>query len=208
MTTAKPPAKRARRQPAVDRRIPASAQGLDVKLRRLKGMLGQPLSLQKRDGKLHVVLVDRRRAAHPGQPPTPQVVYEELRTRLAVANHDQATRVMRHLVAAGDELRRGGWAGVGRLPARVLDKALVQAQMLASEGPSPAMSLLIDQLLLLKAAAELRAERLAQGPKAPVDHSLEVSEVTHQEFEEMERRWQGTVPLALTPTLTPTDGSE
>ena len=59
---AKPPTSRKKppAPPVEDRRAPESARGLDVSLRKLKGALGRPMALERRDGALHVVLVDRR----------------------------------------------------------------------------------------------------------------------------------------------------
>ena len=107
------------------------------------------------------------------------------------------SQVMRHLVYVHDELGRKGWPGVGALPAHVLAKALVQAEMLAGKRPSPTLSMLVDRLRLLQVEAELRAQRESDSADLRVGESLEVSEATHEEFEEMQRSWAGTPPPGL-----------
>lgn len=143
-----------------DRRAPASAKGLDVTLSRLKGALNRPLALQNREGRLHVVLVDRRRASRDASPSLDQI-RADLRTRLLVQQNEQAVQVLRPLVVVHEELRHRGWAAVGKLPADVLGKALEQALMLQSDDPSASLGLVIEQLRLFRAAAEVEADRQA-----------------------------------------------
>lgn len=146
-----------------DRRAPASAKGLDVTLRKLKGALGRPLALQNREGRLHVVLVDRRRAPRDA-PPSLDQIRADLRTRLLVQQHEKAVQVLRPLVVVHEELRNGEWAAVGKLPPEVVSKALQQALMLQREDPSPALGMVIERLRIFKAAAEVEADRLAPTP--------------------------------------------
>ena len=73
--------------------------------------------------------------------------------------------------------------------------ALVQVEMLVSDEPSRGLSYLTDRLRVIHVAAQLREERQARD-KAQA-RSLEVSEATHEEFEEMERSWVGTMPPGL-----------
>lgn len=198
--------KKHRKPPREDRRAPASAKGLDVTLRRIKGMLGRPVRLQRRDGHLHVVLVDRRKARPVGEPPSMDQLRADLRTRLFVQRDSDALRVMRHLAQVHDELGRKGWPGVAKLPLRVLSKALVQAQMLASEDYSPALGVVIEQLRMLQTAAELQAERRAQAQAG--EPELEVSEVSHLEYEAMQHNWLDTVSPEPVPGPGPGPGPE
>lgn len=162
-------------------------------------MLGRPLGLQRRDGKLHVVLVDRRRPTSASHAPTLTQLRTELRERLLAHSDEQAAQVMRHLVFVHDTLRRKGWPGVELLPARVLGFALAQTQMLTSEQASPTLSWLIERLHILKVAGELREERLAQARGESNRVHLEVSESTPEAFEEVERSWVGTIPPGQLP---------
>ncbi len=153
--------------PEDDRRAPAGAKGLRVSLRRLKGALGRPLTLRKVNGRLHIVLVDRRTALREAQPSLDQI-RSDLRTRLVVLPTEQAVRVLHPLVQVHDELVSAGWEGVGRLPNTVIRKALEQALMLQQDDPSAALGLAIGQLRLFKAAAEVRADRQAPASKLDV----------------------------------------
>jgi hypothetical protein len=159
-TPTKPRRSRRARSPSPenDRRAPASAKGLDVTLRRLKGALGRPLSLRNIDGRLHIVLVDRRSAPREA-PPSVDQIRADLRTRLVVQPNEQAVRVLHPLVQVHDELSSAGWEGVGKLPDTVICKALEQALMLQQDDPSAALGLVIGRLRLFKAAAEVEADR-------------------------------------------------
>lgn len=158
-------ARRARNQAIEnDRRAPASARGLDVTLRKLRGALGRPLALQSRQGRLHVVLVDRRRAPRDA-PLSLEQIRADLRTRLIVQQHELAVQVLRPLVQVHEELGNGGWDAAGKLPAAVLGKALQQALMLQREDPSAALGTVIERLRIFKAAAEVEADRLAPTPQ-------------------------------------------
>ena len=122
----------------------------------------------------------------------------ELGARLLV--HDPATQVVRHLFIVHDELRNGGWPAVEALPAAVIGRAVVEAEILASDEPSPLLATIIDALRRIKASADAIATRKAHDaleaeweiPKVP-----EVSDTNFDEYELMERSWAGTVPSGL-----------
>ena len=197
MSTSPPTRKESRRTPVKDRRSGSGVKGTTGSLRRLKGLLGRPLGLERRDGRLHVVLVDRRRASPDDQSLSLPQLRAELRARLLAQGHDQTAHVMRHLVFVHDELGRKGWTGIEALPSQVLGKALVQAEMLASEEPSPSLAMLVERLRSLKLAADLREERKSRSKDLEAGGRIEVSSSTYEEFEAMERSWGGTLPLAL-----------
>lgn len=178
----------------VERRAPRPMPG---SLRWLKGLLARPLGFERRGLQLHLVLVDRRRPPVVERPMTLRELRAELRSRLVAHENEHTAKMMRHLVFVHDELGRKGWPGVAALPPRVLRKARVQAEMLLSEEPSRAISSLIEQLRPLQVAAELRDERKA-GAATEMDSRVEVSEASHEEYEEMERSWVGTLPPDLT----------
>jgi hypothetical protein len=181
--------------PIKDRRAAPAAKGAVGFLHRLKGVLARPIRLQRRDGRLRLVLVDRRQARPVDGPPSLSVSRDELRALLMLHGNEQATGVMRHLVLVHDELGRRGWPGVQALPGQVLNMALVQAEMLASDEPTEALTMIIDHLRIAKVAAELREEQAARPPPLATGAPLEVSEVPRDEYDELARDdWVDTSP--------------
>ena len=119
----------------------------------------------------------------------------EIGARLLI--HDPATQPVRHLFILHDELRNGGWERVEKLPLKVIDRALTEAEILDGSEPSPLLTTIVAELREQKAAAEARAAREAaeggwEAPKVP-----EVSDSDFAEWEQMERSWAGTVPAGL-----------
>jgi hypothetical protein len=165
---------------------------------RLQSMLGRPLRLERRGGHLHVVLVDRRCPSRTDPAVAMTLLRTELSDLLLAHQHDHAAQVMRHLVAVHDELGRRGWAGVGSFPARVLRMALTQAEMLASEEDSPMLVEVVDRLRACHVAAGLREERVAGIDLRLTDDEPVVTEVTQEEFDDMQRGWIDTVSSVLT----------
>ena len=81
----------------------------------------------------------------------PEVV--ELRDELSalLLDLDEGHAVTwRHLVVVHDELGARGWPGVEALPARVLRKARIQAEMLASREPSQLLADFVERLQLVE----------------------------------------------------------
>lgn len=194
MSESPPTRKQHRKAPVTERRAPRPVPG---SLRWLKSLLARPIGFERRGLQLHVVLVDRRRKPTVERPLSLPQLRDELRARLIAHEHEHASKMMRHLVFVHDELGRKGWPGVGALPARVLSKARVQAEILRSEESSAALVTLIDHLRPLQVAAELREERKTGDITADKDSRVEVTEATQEEYEEMERSWVGTLPPDL-----------
>jgi len=186
--------KASRNKPAKDRR--AAQEGRDA-LRWLKGLMARPIVLERRGRGVHLVLIDRRQAPAPDNDASLTPLRAELRTRLVAHEVAHAAKVMRHLGFVHDQLGRGGWPAVAALPTRLLGNALLQAEMLAEREPSPALQLVIDRLRLLSAEASQRDDRESRRPEFVVGEDLDVCESTHEEFEETERSWAGTVPPGL-----------
>jgi hypothetical protein len=182
-------------KPAVERRSPRGRPG---SLSWMRGLLGRPLALERRDGKLHMTLLDRRRSPAEIEAQALEQLRHEVQTRLLAHEVDHAARVMRHLVFVHDELGRKGWAGVAEMSSDVLGKALVQVDMLGSDERSGLLREMADRLRLLKVAAEVREERRPPQAQAPADGVVEISETTHEAFQETERSWVGTLPPGLT----------
>jgi hypothetical protein len=181
--------------PVKDRRAAPAAKGAAGLLRRLKGVLARPLKLQRHDGRLRLVLVERRQARPVDGLPSLSAARDELRALLMLHGNEHATGVMRHLVLVHDELGRRGWPGVEALPVQVLGMALVQAEMLASDESTEALSTIIDRLRIAKVAAELREEQASSPTPQATGAPLEVSEVPRDEFDELARDdWVDTTP--------------
>lgn len=194
MSTPPPAPKKPRPLPVEDRRAPASARGASVTISKLKGALNRPVRVERRDGQLHVVLVDRRRAPREDVVPDERQLRDELGALLLADAHGEAPRVMRHLVRVHDALARKGWTGVEYLPWRVLLHALSQAEMLTRDDRSPAMAMLIERLRVLQVAAGIREERLSRERSASAGAAPEVHEASAEDFEAAARDWVGTVP--------------
>jgi hypothetical protein len=182
------------RKPDVERRAPRGDPG---SLRWLKGLLGRPLALERRQGRLHMSLLDRRRSPAQIEADELEALRQELQTRLLGHELAHAARVMRHLVFVHDALGRNGWPGVAVMPSPVLGKALLQVDMLHSRERSPVLAEMAERLRMLKAAAEVREERQDRRTRESIAGHVEVTEATHEEFEETERSWVGSLPPAL-----------
>jgi hypothetical protein len=186
--------------PLKERRAGLQDRGAANPLKRLKGALARPVALEWRDGQPHVVLVERRSGARMDR--SQAHLCAELRARLLAQGADETRKLLRHLVVVHDTLTRKGWDGVGALPAPLLAKAIRQADMLASEDPSPALTQLAERLRLQHAAAVAR-DQASQANRAQGDddapNRVEVTEGSYKEFEELERSWTRTMPSDLAP---------
>jgi len=190
--------KGARQMPLKDRRVAPDGKGSGP-LRKLKGLLKRPIGLERREGKLHVVLTERRRPRPAGELPSLSQLCSELSARL-LAHEAGEVQTMRHLILVHDALDRRGWAALEGMSALVLVKAIEQAEALAAEEPSPLMDMLIEGLRPLHIAADLRDQRDSRLQDFRVGDNLEVSESDYAEFEDVvETNWTGTVPADLVP---------
>ena len=187
-----------RNTPLKDRRAAPDAPASS--LRKLKGMLNRPLALERRAGKLEVVLTERRRARPADERPSIALLCAELSARLLAHEANEAAQTMRHLILVHDALERKGWPGIEGLSSLVLVKAIEQALSLAQEEPSPHMDMLIEGMRPLQAAAVLREQREARLHEMRLGDNVEVSESDYADFEDAEQDWaEGTVPLGLVP---------
>jgi hypothetical protein len=180
-----------------DRRAPANANGPAGPLRRLKGVLGRPLGLERRDGQLHVVLTERRSATPLDPRPSPATLCEELCARLLTHDPQHVAKTMHPLLLVHDALASGGWSGVAALPGRVLTDAVALAETMASEESSLALESFVEGLRPLQGAAELRDERDSRQKDFKLGETVEVSESSYAEFDRLEQSWVGTTPSDL-----------
>jgi hypothetical protein len=188
--------------PQKERRAGLQGKGAANPLKRLKGALGRPVALEWRGGQPHVVLVERRSGSRLDR--SQADLCAELRARLLAQEAGEAAKLLRHLIVVHETLTRKGWEGVGALPATVLAKAIRQADMLASEDPSPALTQLAERLRLQHVAAVARNQaNKADGTPGDDDvnapNRVEVSEASYKEFEDLERSWTRTMPSDLAP---------
>lgn len=199
MAARSPTLKGSRPKPVKDRRAAVDERGAVVSLRKLKSLLVRPLSVERRNGKLQVVLAERRRnrPVQDSQAPTPPQLCAELRDRLLANEADQAARTMRQLVFVHDMLERKGWPGIASMSGRVLAEAIDQVEVLAGEEPSALLDHLVEQLRPMQAAATLRELSDSRLQDFDVGTNLTVSESDFAEFEDAERDWSGTVPAGL-----------
>ena len=177
-----------------DRRASTHRGGLSRVLGLLKNLWARPLGVQRQGYGVKVVLVDRRRPPSPDAPPPLSQIRADLRERLLGQKFAQAAQVMRHLAVVHDELGRSGWAGVESLPVQVLGMAVVQAEMLASEGPSRSMTEIVERLRIFKVAAEVRKEREA---RAPITAPAVATDLASKDAgsDDDGRSWVGPVPV-------------
>lgn len=177
-------------RPRKERRAPRGAPG---STRWLKSLLARPVALERRNGQLHLTLVERRRP--------PEVIEQQARDHLrddvrALALNRRAAHevaVLRHLLLTLDVLVKRGWEGVGAMPSGVLRKALMQAQLLQGQEPCQALTYLVDRLRVLHVGAGLREDRARGLPSPDLSEHAEVSEVSHEEFEARQQAWTHTV---------------
>lgn len=171
-----------------------------MSLRKFKGALGRPLALERRDGHLRVVLVERRRAAGAEAQPLEARISAALRAHLArTAGSKGSNNEQLDVVSA--KFDDGSWPGIASLPAKLLGKAIVQAEALAREQSSDLLALFVDRLRQIKTVVETREDRRPARRQAHDSASVIVTEVSHEEFEALQRSWSGTVPGGLGPPI-------
>lgn len=191
--------KTSRTAPLKDRRVRAGADGTANPLRKLKGALARPIGLERRDGKLHLVLTERRRAQAVEEEPLVATLCAELSARLLAHEADQAVRTMRELIFVHDALARNGWVSVAGLAPSVLGKALEQLDHLVDDEASAPMALLTGRLQPLHRAALMRETSESLAHDFRVGDNLEVSESDFADFEDAEQEWVATMPSDLVP---------
>jgi hypothetical protein len=198
------PSKPAPANNPVDAALPERRAGRHAKrkttnpLLRLKGALNRPVKMEWRNGQPHVVLVERRRA--PFLDRAQAHLCAELGAVLLTQHADEASTLLKPLLAVHHKLKHTSWDGVATLPSSVLAKALRQAEMLAAEDPTlPVLLQVAERLRPMLEAAQAR-ERAQDDDVGDTDLDvLEVSEASFNEFEELERTWAQTVSTGLAP---------
>lgn len=167
--------------PDVNRRSAPDTPMLSRLGRRLRGMLTRPIRVRNRGDGLKLEMVERRRKPQDGARASVAQARLELRERLLSHDLAQAAAIMRPLVKVHDALRDGGWDALDHLAEPILARALVQAEIITGNEPSPALAQLIERLRLSLVAARLRIERSRDAAAAEAP-AVEVSELSADEF--------------------------
>jgi hypothetical protein len=175
-------------KPRIERRAPRGQPG---SVRWLQGLLGRPVALERRDGKLHITLVERRRPPEVIQAQERAALCEELRLRLLEHGESHAA-VLRPLVAVHEALARRGWEGVGRLNSALLAKAQMQLLMLLGREASDALTEMVEHVRLLQAAAEAREDRERRDGVRDDDVMVVVEEASDDDYASLARAWEDT----------------
>ncbi len=179
--------KPSRHRPLKDRRAPPPTPG---SLRWLKGLFGRPIGFERREGRLHLVLVERRRRPDLGLKIA--LLRDELGARLLAHTAQGGAASMSALGRVHDALGRKGWRSVEAMSSVELSRALRQARMLMHEVASPALAHLVDRLRLLHVGAELREQERERAAEARLREAVQVIDSTPEEYEATERQWCDT----------------
>ena len=119
--------------------------------------------------------------------------------------HPASRELVRHLAVVERTLQRSGFEGVDTLPQKVLARALTELERLVWDWTPRGLAELRSRLAVLVKNKPVQAEQEAfEGPASKVSvfagldsaQLVDVSEVDHEMFEEMERSWVGQVPKA------------
>ena len=124
--------------------------------------------------------------------------------------HAASRELMRHLDLVERTLRFEGFAAVEALPVQVIAKALQQLERLVWDWSPVGLAELRSRLAVIvksrpretvqvpdAAAPRPEPPRPRSMPVEPEQPPLDVTEVDHAAFEEMQRSWAGRVPEAL-----------
>jgi hypothetical protein len=161
----------------------------------VREVLGRQIRLEQGRKHQRPAVSESREDKEPATLPLVMQQCAEIGARLLI--HDPVTQPVRHLFILHDELRNGGWERVEKLPLKVIDRALTEAEILDCSEPSPLLTTIVAELREHKAAAEARAAREAAEAEWEVPKMPEVSDTNFDEYELMERSWAGTVPAGL-----------
>ena len=125
--------------------------------------------------------------------------------------HPASRELVRALALVERTLQHSGFDGVDQLPQKVLARALTELERLVRDWSPIGLAELRSRLAVLVKNKPMQAERTEQaaqesleGPVSKVSvfagldsaQPVDVSEVDHEMFEEMERSWVGQVPKA------------
>ena len=159
-----------------------------------RGWLGSIFSREvkiKRIGKqLHVVLEDSRSRStlsrSGGRGEALRLAHQALQR--ALDQHDDARRMMPHLNHLERSMAHEGSRALKSLPVNVLQKAMVQLELIEGSAQS-------EDLITLRLRVEEAVRRRAPARLKDDMSAIEVSEGSHSQFDEADRIWTGVAPL-------------
>jgi hypothetical protein len=176
MSKSAPTRRKPGQMPFKDRRAQPETSG--SVLRSFRGMLSRPLAVERRQGKVHVVLVDRRKA------PELAPLRAELLVRLKSYAQDHSTRSIRELALVHRVLGREGWPGVEALEQRVLSLALDQAEKLRGRRTSDFLEAVIARLRAVWLLAVHRDRHLEDRGEMPSAFAFGGAATVHFQFDD------------------------
>lgn len=169
----------------------------------VRDLLQRPVKLELRGAQVHLTLGERtqRDAGSSTQASAGAALrrgHEELQALLR--RHPETRHLMRHLAFVEQSLGRFGSRALRReVPVPVLRKAVEQLDLLTQGKPGETLGELRSRI------AEAIATR---GEAHPADAntetrpgSLEVTEASPSQFDEVERSWTGTIPVSAPGSL-------
>ena len=161
-------------------------------------VFNRPVKLKRIGLQLHVVLADA-----PSVPASSRSGGRGEALRLAhvalqdlLAQHEESRRLAPHLAHLEQTLARQGSRALKMLPASVLTKALDQLDRLEGTARS-------DNLMALRLRVEEAVRRRTPARLRDDVSSIEVTEASHSQFDEADRRWTAAAPLDDAEALQP-----
>jgi hypothetical protein len=167
-------------------------------LRWLGSVFSRPVQLKRIGMQLHVVLAEA-----PSVPASSKSGGRGEALRLAhvalqdlLAQHEESRRLAPHLAHLEQTLARQGSRALKVLPVNVLSKALDQLDRLEGTARS-------DDLMVLRLRVEEAVKRRTPARLRDDVSSIEVTEASHSQFDEADRRWTAAAPLDDAEVLQP-----
>lgn len=186
------------RTPALkERRLPPD-HSARARLRWLRGLVLRPFSLRWQRGP-RLVWVERRRADDA------ELTRARADLHAAMLGVDEAAQQLQELLRVDECLAEAGWRGIDDLPATTLERARLQAQLLAEECGSAALAGLAQRLQTSKPDAAATAPRDHAPPPGAEASSVEVSELGEDDYAQAERVWASSQPATLASPPAPPD---
>lgn len=160
------------------------------------GLFTRPLKVKRVGRQLHVVL-DEASSSTPstasrtgGRGEALRLAHVALQDLLA--RHEDSRRLVPHLSHLEQTLARQGSRALKMLPLHVLEKAIDQLDVLeggAKDHDLMTLRLRVAEAVKLRTPAKLRDDV----------SSIEVTEASHSQFDEADRRWTAAAPLEELP---------
>lgn len=164
------------------------------------GLFTKPLKVKRVGKQLHLVLDSAPSSTQSasrtgGRGEALRLAHVALQQLLSL--HEDSRRLVPHLSHLEQTLARQGSRALKVLPLHVLDKAIDQLDVL--EGTAKNSDLMT---LRLRVAESVKLRTPLKKLRDDVS-SIEVTEASHSQFDEADRRWTAAAPLDEAPELQP-----